>query len=71
MDGIKEYAIKMVCSGYQKETTGIQQQYASVFSVLYTQLIESEKNEKQPSAVYDYKTLKVLIYEKKVISGRE
>jgi len=55
MKEIKEYATTMICSGYQRNTTRNQQQAASIFSILYTQIVEYEKFENQPSAVYDYK----------------
>ncbi len=56
MEEIKEYATMMICSGYQKNTTRNQQQAASIFSILYTQIVEYEKYENQPSAVYDFKS---------------
>lgn len=53
MNEIKDYATAMICSGYQRNTTRNQQYAASIYSIVYTQIVEYETFENQPSAFYD------------------
>lgn len=57
IDKLMEYAEKLASTGYQQKTTQLQQRVASVFSVIYTQLVEYDGETKQPKAVCDYRNL--------------
>lgn len=71
MSEIREYTARMASLGYQRGTTRLQQRVASIFSVLHTQLAEYEKSELLPSALFDYKTFRRLISEKKIFDRRK